>query len=44
MDARHKFIIATLADALGMEDSQVEDFVLVDEKVITYVTHEKLQI
>ena len=33
MDARHKFIIATLADALGLEESQIEDFVLVDEKV-----------
>ena len=32
MDARHKFIISTLADAVGLEETQIEDFVLVDEK------------
>ena len=33
MDARHKFIVSTLSDALGMDESQVEDHVLVDERV-----------
>ena len=33
MDNRHQFIIGKLADAIGLEVAQVEDFIVGDENV-----------